>query len=291
MKRYIALQKIVEFGSFAKAAEDLGYTQSALSQAIASLESELGITLLKRSRTGSSLTDEGEEIFPYIERTIYQYHASKEKAKDIKGLKTGVIRMGTVSSITVNILPPIIKEFHKMYPDVEFVINQGDYTSIEEWVRTGAVDFGFVSSENVKGIEVIPLKTDNFVAVLPSDHPLTALDIVPIEELAKEPFVMLEMGKNSEVEKAFKSAWVKPKVRYKLHDDYGIMSMVESGLGVSLLAEMIINRTNFDIVTRPVEPPVQRVISIGYKDKLELPLAASKFITATQNYIKEHEEL
>ena len=116
MKRYLALQKIVQYGSFAKAAEEIGYTQSALSQAIASLEDELGMTLLTRSRTGSALTDEGKELYPYIERTIFQYRASVEKAKEINGLETGIVRMGTVASVSVNWLPGILKNFHKMYP-------------------------------------------------------------------------------------------------------------------------------------------------------------------------------
>ena len=78
MHRYIALQKIVELGSFSKAAYSLGYTQSALSQAISSLENEMGFKLLKRTRTGSTLTSEGEEMYPYIKRTIFQYQSSIE---------------------------------------------------------------------------------------------------------------------------------------------------------------------------------------------------------------------
>lgn len=283
MKRYIALQKIVEIGSFAKAAEVMGYTQPALSQAIASLEEELGIKLLIRSRTGSRLTDEGREIYPYIERTIYQYHAALEKAKDINGLKTGIIRMGTVTSVSVNWLPSVIKEFHEMYPDVEFVMNQGDYTAIEEMVKTGAVDFGFVSPEHVQGIEILPLKTGNFSAVLPKGHPLTELDVVPLEKLAQEQFIMLEMGHHSECEEAFNRYKITPNIKYTMHDDYAIMAMVELGMGVSLLADLILNRANFDVEVRPILPPVTRTLSIGYKNKLDLPMAAQEFIKLLQS--------
>ena len=130
MKRYLALQTIVEVGSFAKAAEIMVYTQPALSQIIASLEDEIGIKLLTRTRTGSALTEEGRELFPYIERTIYQYNASLEKIKDIKGLKTGIIRMATVTSISMTWLPTVIKDFHTKYPEVEIIMHQGDYTMI-----------------------------------------------------------------------------------------------------------------------------------------------------------------
>lgn len=290
MKRYIALKRIVDLGSFARAAEDMGYTQSALSQTIASLENELGMKLLTRSRTGSTLTEEGKELYPYIEATIYQYHASLEKAKDINGLETGIIRIGTVSSVSVNWLPQIIKKFHKKYPGVEFVLLQGDYDMIEEWVKTGAVDFGFVSSEHVKGIEVFPLLEDTFSAVLPPGHELTDYDVVPLDILAKEPFIMLEMGNHSECEYAFKQAGIWPNVKYTLHDDYAIMAMVEENMGVSILADMVMRRVNFDIEKRPLDPPVTRLISIGYRNKLELTVAARKFIDDIIKYVNELKE-
>lgn len=230
MKRYLALEKIVKYGSFSKAADDLGYTQSALSQTIASLEDELGFKLLRRSRMGSSLTDEGKELFPFIEKTIFQYRATIEKAKDIKGLKTGIIRMGTVGSISVNWLPSIIKDFHQQYPDVEFIIQQGDYTLTEEWINTGAIDFGFVISNNEScDLEITLLKHDNFVAILPESHPLARKSVISLKDIGSEPLIMLDMGKYSLVEEAFKRENITPNIRYRLHDDYGIMAMVEAG--------------------------------------------------------------
>lgn len=85
MNRYIALQKIVELGSFTKAADVLGYTQPAMSQMITSLEKELGIKLLYRSRYGVHLTIEGERLFPDIQKTISQYLSMQELAKKSEG--------------------------------------------------------------------------------------------------------------------------------------------------------------------------------------------------------------
>ena len=81
MNRYIALQKIIELGSFTKAADALGYTQSSISQMIASLENELAIKLLTRSRVGVKLTIEGAELYPYIERSIISYRAMQMRSK------------------------------------------------------------------------------------------------------------------------------------------------------------------------------------------------------------------
>ena len=151
MNRYIALQKIVEVGSFTKAAELLGYTQPALSQMITSLEREMGIKLLYRSSHRVCLTIEGKRLFPSIQNTVSHYLAMQEIAKEIRGLDAGVIRIGTLSSISCHWLPPLILEFKKKYPHVEFVLHQGDNNSIPEWVRTSEVDFGFVNMSVYSG--------------------------------------------------------------------------------------------------------------------------------------------
>ncbi|MDE6607981.1 MAG: LysR family transcriptional regulator, partial [Lachnospiraceae bacterium] len=145
MNRYLAFQKIIELGNFSKAAEIMGYSQSAMSQMISSLEEEMSLKLVNRFRTGAKLTLEGEELYPYIEKLIYQYYSVQEKIGDIKGLKTGTVRIGTLASISTHWLPNLLKEFQEQYPEVEFVIHQGEYTSIYEWIKTGAVDFGFIN--------------------------------------------------------------------------------------------------------------------------------------------------
>lgn len=287
MNRYIALQKIVELGSFSKAAEALGYTQSGMSQMIASLEDELSIKLLNRYRTGAKLTLEGAELYPYLERAVYQYLAAQEKAKEIRGLETGVIRMGTLASISAHWLPELLKDFQTDYPNVEFVIHQGDYTSIQEWIKTGAVDFGFVNPDAVNGIETIFIKEGAMSAVLPPAHPLANEAAVPLEALASEPFILLEEGHYYEPLEAFKAVGVSPNIKYTIHDDYGIMTMVEAGLGVSILADLILHRTNYQIALRPTLPPITRTIAIGYKDKSSLPMASKRFIECLKARIKD----
>lgn len=130
MNRYIALQKVVEFGSFTKAAETLGYTQSAISRMIVSLEDELSIQLLYRSRCGIHLTVEGERLFPSIQAAISQYQSMQEIAKEIRGLDSGTIRIGTLSSVSCHWLPELIKEFQQKYSNIEFILHQGDNNSI-----------------------------------------------------------------------------------------------------------------------------------------------------------------
>lgn len=278
MERYIALLKIIEAGSFTKAAELLGYSQPALSQMIASLEKELSIKILYRSRYGIRLTPEGENLYPFIQNTVLQYKALRNKAEEICGLDTGVVRIGTVSSISCHWLPKIIRTFWQAHPNMQIVLHQGDYSSISEWVRTGEVDFGFVNPHAVKGMHTTIIKTDEFCAILPKAHPLAKKKSILLKDLAEEPFLLLEEGSYSEPLEAFLSAGITPNIKLRVHDDYSILSMVEQGLGVSLLTKLVTRKTNYDVALLPIEPKIIRTISIIAKDKNSLPLASKEFI-------------
>lgn len=287
MNRYIALQKIIELGGFTKAANALGYTQSSVSQMIASLEDELGIKLLTRSRTGVKLTMEGAELYPFIERSILSYRAMQEKTNEIKGLEMGIIRVGTMSSVTCHWMPKLIKGFQKLYPRVQFIFHQGDYTSIQEWIKTGAVDFGFVNPDAVNDLEIVRIKEGEMLAVLPKNHPLAKNESVLLKDMASEPFILVEEGHYNEPIEAFHSIGLEPNIKYILHDDYAIMTMIEAGLGVSIMAELILRRTNYDIVCLPTNPSVYRTLAVAYKDKNSLPIASKYFI----EYMKENTDM
>ena len=99
-----------------------------------------------------------------------------------------------------------------------------------------------------------------------------------LEELTGEPFILLEEGLYSEPLAAFQSAGLTADIKYTIHDDYAIMTMVEAGLGISILAELVLRRTNYNIVCIPIDPPVYRTIGVAYKDKNSLPIASKYFI-------------
>lgn len=284
MNRYIAFLKVVELGSFTKAADILGYTQPAMSQMISSLEKELSIKLLYRSRYGIHLTLEGERLFPSIQKAVAGYEAMLEIANEIKGLDSGTIRIGTISSISCHWLPGLIKQFQEIYPNVRFILHQGDYTSIPEWVRTGEADFGFVNPDAVPGVKTRFIKTGELRAVLPVGHPLANEAFITLEALAEQPFLLLEEGALSEPLEAFKIAGLEPSVRLCVHDDYSILSMIESGLGVSILPELVLRKTNYRVAIRPLKPVLTRKIGLVMKDKNSLPMASKYFI----DFLFEH---
>jgi DNA-binding transcriptional LysR family regulator len=143
MNRYIAFLKVFERNSFSDAARDLGYTQSAVSQMIKSLEEELGVTLLVRSRSGVALTYEGRHLLPYIRDTVNAYRMLQSQAAGFSGLEQGTIRLGTFTSVSSYLLPPAMERFRRLHSGIRFELYQGLYYEIEDWVREGVVDFGF----------------------------------------------------------------------------------------------------------------------------------------------------
>lgn len=278
MNSYYAFIKAIETGSFTKAAEELGYTQSAVSQMVQSLEKELSTTLILRSRKGITLTPDGEEFLPYIKNIYNSHRELSEKLKEMEGLESGVIRIGTFSSVTCNWLPGLMKDFKKQYPTVQFELHQGHYTDISNWIKEGRVDFGFVNSNAISDLTIIPLQEDEMLAVLPINHPLAVQENVLLEALIIEPYISLDEGVANEPLTIFKQNHFEPNTQYRVDDPYAIISMIEQGLGISILPKLLLKKCPYHIVMKAISPPILRTIALAYKDKRVLPIASRYFI-------------
>ena len=278
MNRFLALCHIAETGSFSKTAEEMGYSQSAVSQMIRSLENEFEMALLLRSHNGAELTHEGKELLPLIRATVNSYRAVAEKTKELKGMSSGEIRIGTMSSVSNFWLPKMIKEFKKQYPNVSFTLNQGEYTSIAQWVRSGEVDFGFANLDAVKDLAKIPLYTDEMMAVLPEEHPLSRLKDIPLRDLAAEPYIRLEEGVFSEPVNAFGEMGLEPNTRLCVYDDYTVLAMIEEGLGYSVIPAMNLRRHNYRVSVHSLIPKITRNLGLIYRNTASIPPMSRLFI-------------
>lgn len=278
MQRITALENILATGSFTAAAKQLGYTQSAISQMIASLEKELGVQLLARSNHHVQLTPEGQRLMPLLSQTAKDWDNVKELAQEITGLKSAVIKIGTISSISAHWLPQLIKKFQALHPGVRFVMLQGDYTTIPEWIHNNEIDFGFVNPAAMPQEPVKFLRAGDLRAILPIDHPLAKEDAVRLTDLKNEPFLMLEEGLYSEPLEAFHENGIEPNIKLRVHDDYSILSMVEAGLGFSILADLVLQKQSYNVAIRPLIPNVQRRIGILQKPRELMPIASQQFV-------------
>lgn len=267
VQKYLAFVKTVECGSFTKAAELLSYSQSGISRMIGDLEREWRVTLLERGRSGVRLTSEGIRLLPYAKRVCDEYEKLQSEVDEINELKSGLIRIGTFSSVATHWLPGIIREFQKEYPNIDYELLLGDYTEIETWISEGRVDCGFLRLPAQNELETMFLEQDRLLVVLPEDHPLAAREKIPLSALCNEPFMLLEKGAKAEVSEIFERSGLRPKVHFTTWDDYAIMSMVESGLGVSILPELILKRTPYRIAARELEIPAYRNIGLAWRER------------------------
>lgn len=277
MTKYDIFCSVVETGSFTRAAEQLGYSQSAVSQTVQALEQELGVTLFSRRKTGVALTADGKQYLPYIRAVCGAEEALLKKRQEMLGLENSTIRIGTFTSVSRNLLPQLMQRFKARYSGVHFVLQQGDYTAISQWIQEGSVDFGFVNPKAVQGLDVRPLYRDQMVAVLPPKHPLAAQKSVSLRELAAEPFILLDEGAYSVPLEAFQSLGLRPRIEYKVFDDYSILAMVKQGLGVAVLYRMVLPGYGQDVVILPIEENLERTVAIAWRNWETLPFAARSF--------------
>lgn len=277
ISRYEIFCKVVEAGSFTKVAGELGYSQSAVSQTIKALEREVGVTLIDRKRDGVALTEDGRQFWPYLQAIRGAEEGLRQKEREMRGLGSGVIRIGTFTSVSRNLLPRLMKRFKEEHPTVAFILKQGEYTSIEQWVTEGSVDFGFVDANAVSRVETRILYRDEMRAVLPQGHPLASQETLSLRQLAEEPFILLDEGEHSVVRSAFQKAGLVPRIEYEVYDDYSILAMVRQGLGVSAMYQLVLSGFEEGLEVRLIREEVERSVSLAWRNWQTMPLAARRF--------------
>ena len=289
ISKYEAFLKTVELGSVTRAAEALGYTQSGMTYILNSLEDEFGLTLLKRDRAGVQLTSDGQELLPCIEGLCESWRRVGEKRDELKGMAAGHLRIGTFTSVSTHWLPGIIHAFRASYPNITFELLHGDYAQIQDWILRGRVDLGFTQLPLNGALTGLHLKSDALLAVLPEGHPLAARQSIPLDELLREPFIMYAENTPGGIRVMLNSRAVKPNTQYVVEDDHAIIAMVEGGLGVSVLSDLVLRRSAFHVVKRPLDPPVFREIALAYPEGKGLSVSSRRFIEYVKQWKAEGE--
>ncbi len=285
--KYRALAAVVETGSLTRAASDLGCTQSAVSHSIDSLEQELGFALLKRNRSGVRLTPEGERLMPAVRNLLNSSEQLSQMASSIRGLESGTVRIGSFTSVAVHWLPPILKLFQQDYPNVEFKLLNGDYNDVDQWLRDGSVDIGFVAVPCELDCECIPLIEDRLLAILPEDSRFASYPRFPLIECETEPFISLLQSSDHDARRALEAAGVKPNVRFYTKDDYAIIAMVEQGLGMSIMPELLLKGRHDRLLKLPLVPEARRTIGMAIAASEKAGPATRRFADYVVKYIKE----
>lgn len=289
--RFRILLTTVESGSLTAAAVQLGISQSAVSHSIAGLEEELGFAVIKRGRAGVKLTNEGERLLPTIRGLLNSAEQLEQTVSSIRGLDSGLVRIGAFTSVAVHWLPPILKKFQADYPNVDFRLFNGDYHDVQQWLTDGSIDIGFTNLPCAVDCECIALMEDRLLAILPEDSRFASYPKFPLVECETEPFISLLESSDHDARRALEAAGVKPNVRFYTKDDYAILAMVEQGLGMSIMPELLLKGRHDRLLTMPLVPESKRTIGIAIAAGQHAGPATRKFAEYVIEYVKENKQL
>ncbi|CKE78527.1 LysR family transcriptional regulator [Bacillus paranthracis] len=281
------LIKTVELGSFTKAARVLNMTQPAVSHAISSIESELGVTILIRDkRKGLIVTDVGSRILVHIREILNGVEKIEQEVAMEKGHEVGTIRIGSFPSASAHFLPKMINHFKEKYPNLEVVLYEGTIKEVEDWLVSRVVDIGIVILPN-KEMEIVPLTKGKMVVILREDHPLCKKDSITIRDLENEPIILCKGGYEPPIIDMFKQVNVPLRAEYVISTVTTALNMIQEGLGIAILAELSLTNLPKNVQTRELEPQVWREIALAVPSLKDSSIAVQLFIEEFQALFAE----
>jgi len=217
-----------------------------------------------RSRAGVRPTADGERLMPAILSIVNAMDRFEDTVNAIHGLEVGRVRVGAFTSVAVHWLPSMIKEFQQYHPHIDFGLESGDYHDIAEWLSSDRIDMGFVTlPSNIPGCDFTPLTEDRLLVVLPKNHPLARLGSIPAEAIAEEPFISLLENSDHDARRVLERAGVKANIKFTTKDDYAIIAMVEQGLGVSIMPELLLKGHTDHVCVKEIEGGMTRTIGLA----------------------------
>ena len=285
-KKLEALVVSVELGSFTRAAEQLGYTQSGLTHMMNSLEKDIGFTVLVRGRSGVQLTPAGQRIFPLVRDCLASTSALEREITLINTHKEDSVRVAAYESIARHWLPEVIQQFRREHPDVTVDIQMGSVDEVYRWVLEDRVDMCFASRQDYNTLDWTPLRDDELLAILPPDYP-DGGDAFPVEFFNGQEFLMPSMGFDKDILRVLNEHGVAPLIRTTQVSDSAVISMVEHGLGVSVLSRLVLRGRQNSVRALPLLPQAFRKLGIAARPRKELRPIVRKFITQSRDMIEK----
>jgi DNA-binding transcriptional LysR family regulator len=271
LNRLRILIEVASCGSFSAAAESLSYTQSAVSQQIAALEAETGVTLIERLPRGVRLTPAGEVLLEYAEGIIARLHAAEAEMAAIAGLRGGQLRMASFPTAGATLMPLAIAIFRARHPEVGLTLAEGEPEEIGPRLEAGEFDlallFEFEGTSESLGPELarLPLFEDPMFLALPADHPLARRPTLRLEDLRAEAWIQTSASSPCarHVVRSCHGAGFDPVVSFESDDYQTVQGLVAAGVGVALIPKLALSGSRDDIAIRALSPsnPVRSVIA------------------------------
>lgn len=287
--RYRAFLMAADTGSIRNAADILGYTSSGVSQLIHAMETELNVKLFHRGKKGVSLTASGEMMLPVVRSLIAQENQILQLASDVNGTILGTVNVASYHSLASAWMPVVIATFQKMYPEVRVNLYEGTQRDIIERLRAEKSDIAFFNDSAMTGkYDWIPLMDDPMLAVIPASHPLAGEEAFPIAKFEDERFIMPDHGYDFDVLDIFSEFHITPNIYLSMFDSYILLSMVENGLGVSIINSACLKgkQISENVRTMPLSPFRSIQMGIAVPSLKEAAPAVRRFAECAKSVIE-----
>lgn len=236
---------VAESGSFSRAAEHSHVAQPSLSQQILKLEDELGARLFDRLGRSVRLTDVGQAFLPRARAVLRELEAAKGDVVERKGSVAGSLTVGVIPTIAPYYLPPKLSSFTRQFPQARVTVVEEITPVLLDRLRASTVDVAILALP-IRGHEfdTFALLTERLFAALPRKHALSGRRSLVLKDLRKEPFLLLRDGHcfRDTAVAACDRARLNPQIIFESGQFSSILSMVSTGMGVSIVPEMAIEK-------------------------------------------------
>ncbi len=285
LRHFAALQAIAATGSFGRAAEHLGYTQSAISQQIATLERIVGEKLVERpgGPRPVSLTEAGRLLLRHADSIVARLQAAQADLQALRAGEAGTLRIGTFQSAGARVLPEIMRRFTAQWPLIEVMLEEHDDEEIADALERGELDVGFLLLPiGDAPLATVELLRDPYVLVVAAGSPLA--DGPPsLQEIAHQPLVGFRSGPSTDpIEAAFRAARLEPRWAFRSNDNQTVQGLVAAGMGCAIVPLLTVDTGDPRIVAVDLGDSVEpRVVGIGrHRDRYASPAARAFIDTA-----------
>ncbi|MWA15682.1 LysR family transcriptional regulator [Streptomyces sp. BA2] len=250
-----AFLAVVEAGGFSAAADELGMSQSAVSHAVASLERELTAPLLVRA-TPVRTTALGERILPHARTALAAARSVEQVAAEAAETMTGTVRLACTPTVCQGLIPGLLRHWADDQPRVTVRAFEGDSAEVSAWLADGVADAAVVIDPPPgTGIH---LADDHYRAVLPRDHPLADEPRVDIGDLADDRFLISPDNCEDRIRTIHTQAGLPFDPAHRVRDLTTLISMVQAGIGVTVLSEVSRSLLPSDLTLLPLKPEMSR---------------------------------
>ncbi|RME36037.1 MAG: LysR family transcriptional regulator [Gammaproteobacteria bacterium] len=243
LRKLEIFRSVAEHRSFARAAQSLYISQSAVSIAVRKLEEELGVRLFSRDRRSVRLTAEGEVLLRHAARLLAQAQQARLELQEMVELVRGEVRIGIPAMLAAYHFPPLLAGFRELHPGLRLVIIDEGTRLIRQHLEEGRVDMGIVSlDEEMAGLEAHPLLEEEMLLCIPAGHPLARRKWVGADDLAGERLILYREGYflREIVDRMFAGCREVPEIGFETNLVQLMKELVLSGQGVSVCLRCVL---------------------------------------------------